>query len=85
MLKAYHVVSFRKPFLLDYAHWPQGRLERIEYNEYLRILEKGHRIRAVLVESTAISVDTPEDLRIVRERMAADSLWPQYRKTEVRA
>jgi len=79
MLKAYHVVAFRKPFLLEYARWPQGRLERIEYNEYLRILEKGHQIRAVLVESTAVSVDTEEDLRIVRERMATDSLWLQYR------
>lgn len=78
MLKAYHVVSFRKPFLLEYAGWPQGRLEQIEFNEYLRILERGHRIRAVQVNSTAVSVDTMEDLLAVRQRMASDDLWRQY-------
>ncbi len=84
MLKAYHVVSFRKSFLREFAQWPQGCLEHIECNEYLRILEKGHRIRAVLVNSTAISVDTEDDLRIVRERMASDDLRPRY-QSEVRA
>lgn len=84
MLKAYHVVSFRKPFLLEFARWPQGRLERIEFNEYLRILERGHRMRAVQVESAAVSVDTMEDLLAVRQRMASDDLWLQY-QSEVRA
>ena len=78
MLKAYHVVAFRKPFLLDYAHWPPGRLERIEYNEYLRILERGHRIRAVQVKSEAVSVDTPEDLALVRILMERDPLVCRY-------
>ncbi len=78
MLKAYHVVSFRKPFLLEYAQWPPGRLEQIEYNEYLRILERGHRLRAVQVESVAVSVDTMDDLLAVRTRMAADDLRPRY-------
>lgn len=49
MLKAYHIIPFRKEFLLKYASWDKGRLERIEYNEYLRILEKGYDIRAVQV------------------------------------
>ena len=40
----------------------------IEYNEYLRILERGYRIRAVHVESDAVSVDTQEDLEFVREK-----------------
>ncbi len=84
MLKAYHVVSFRKPLLLAYAQWPQGRLERIEYNEYLRILERGHRIRAVQVESAAVSVDTPEDLAVVRRLMEADTLRRRYQEQEVR-
>ena len=62
MLKAYHIVPFRKSFLLEYAQWEKGVLERIEYNEYLRILERGHKIRAVHVESDAVSVDTADDL-----------------------
>ncbi|MEK7745654.1 MAG: hypothetical protein AAB576_03235, partial [Elusimicrobiota bacterium] len=61
-----------------YAGWPKGRLERIEFNEYLRILEKGRKIKAVRVESGAVSVDTPEDLEFVRKKMAQDDLFPQY-------
>ena len=78
MLKAYHIVPFRKEFLLRYASWEKGALERIEYNEYLRILEKGHRIRAVRVESDALSVDTPADLEYVRGQMLLDTFYPMY-------
>lgn len=78
MLKAYHVLTFRRDFLLAYSTWPRGRLEMIEYNEYLRILERGERISAVYVESDAISVDTPKDLEWVRLRMAHDPLLPLY-------
>jgi len=78
MLKAYHIVPFRKDFLLQFAKWPRGRLEALEFNEYLRILEKGHRIRAVHVESSAVSVDTPDDLAFVRQRMESDPLFGRY-------
>ncbi|MBT3261222.1 3-deoxy-manno-octulosonate cytidylyltransferase [bacterium] len=75
MLKAYHIVPFRKSFLLQYAAWPKTKLEKIEYNEYLRILEKGYKIKAVKVESEAVSVDTKEDLIFVRKEMEKDSLY----------
>jgi len=78
MLKAYHILPFRKAFLLDYSTWDHGTLEQIEYHEHLRILERGHAIRAVEVESSAISVDTPEDLELVREQMKSDSVFSQY-------
>lgn len=78
MLKAYHIVPFRKQFLLEYAQWDKGALERIEFNEYLRIIEHGERIRAVIVESDAVSVDTPEDLEYVRQEMLNDLWFPKY-------
>jgi len=78
LLKAYHIVPFRKHFLLEYASWEKGELEQIELNEYLRILERGHRIRAVRVESDAVSVDTEEDLIFVREEMQKDQLVKSY-------
>lgn len=81
MLKAYHILPFRKEFLLRFAAWEKGTLERIEFNEYLRILEKGHRIRAVHVASDALSVDTPEDLEYVRRKMLADPYYPRYQQT----
>ncbi len=78
MLKAYHIVPFRKAFLLEYARWEKSELEQIEYNEYLRILEYGHKIRAVHVESDAVSVDTVEDLKYVREKMKIDPFVKFY-------
>jgi 3-deoxy-manno-octulosonate cytidylyltransferase (CMP-KDO synthetase) len=78
MLKAYHIVPFRKEFLLQYAGWDKGELEQIEFNEYLRILEKGHNIRAVHVESDALSVDTESDLDYVREKMKDDDFFSLY-------
>lgn len=79
MLKAYHIVPFRKKFLLEYAQMNRGSLEKIEFNEYVRILENGERIRAVYVESDAVSVDTPEDLQYVREVMPYDLWFHQYK------
>ena len=79
MLKAYHVVPFRKKFLLEFSQWDKGSLEKIEFNEYLRILENGERIRAVYVESDAVSIDTPEDLQYVREVMPYDVWFPLYK------
>ena len=79
MLKAYHIVPFRKKFLLEFAQMDRGSLEKIEFNEYVRILENGERIRAVYVESDAVSVDTPEDLQYVREVMPHDLWFQQYK------
>jgi 3-deoxy-manno-octulosonate cytidylyltransferase (CMP-KDO synthetase) len=78
MLKAYHIVSFKKNFLLTYATLEQTPLEKIEFNEYLRVLENGYKIQGVLVESDAISVDTVDDLEKVRELMAGDIWYPKY-------
>ena len=79
MYKAYHILPFRKSFLLEYASWPKGHLEQIEYHEHLRILEKGYTIRAVEVESDAVSVDTPEDLQFVKEKMINDPFFSEYK------
>ena len=78
MLKAYHIVPFRKKFLLLFTQLEKGILEVIEYNEYLRIIEHGFKIRAVHVESDAISVDTVEDLEYVRTLMPKDVWFSQY-------
>jgi 3-deoxy-manno-octulosonate cytidylyltransferase (CMP-KDO synthetase) len=78
LLKAYHIVPFRKDFLIEYSGWSKSILEQIEFNEYLRILEKGYKIRGVHVESTAVSVDTKNDLENVRREMAVDPYFPKY-------
>ena len=78
MLKAYHIIPFKKDFLLKYSNWEPTRLEKIEFNEYLRILEKGYEIKAVEVSSAAISVDTKEDLDIVEKQMKTDEFFHLY-------
>lgn len=78
MAKLCFLVAFRKSFLLQYAAWPPTPLERIEYNEYLRILEHGEKIRAVKIDGARISVDTAEDLEVVRRLMAEDELRKKY-------
>ena len=80
MYKAYHILPFRKVFLHKYVSWHEGKLEQIEYHEHLRILEKGYPIRAVEVASSAVSVDTQEDLRFVREKMLDDPYFNEYKK-----
>ncbi len=79
MLKAYHVVSFRKDFLIKYASLNQTPLEKIEYNEYLRILENGYKIQGVMVDSDSVSVDTQDDLDYVRRLMNIDKIYQYYR------
>jgi 3-deoxy-manno-octulosonate cytidylyltransferase (CMP-KDO synthetase) len=71
------LVAFRTPFLRQYAAWKPTPLEQIEYNEYLRILEHGHRIRAVRIDDAAVSVDTPDDLETVRALMEQDA-WRRH-------
>jgi 3-deoxy-manno-octulosonate cytidylyltransferase (CMP-KDO synthetase) len=78
MWKMCFIVSFRKDFLMQYTTWEQTPLENIEYNEYLRILEHGYKIRAVSVDNAVISVDTMEDLEIIREKMKQDKIKLTY-------
>lgn len=54
--------SFRKDFLLEFTEMEQTKLELVEGIEFLRILENGYRIKAVLTDYNAISVDTLSDL-----------------------
>jgi len=43
----YNTVPFRKKFLLEFTQMDRGSLEKIEFNEYVRIFENGERICAL--------------------------------------
>jgi 3-deoxy-manno-octulosonate cytidylyltransferase (CMP-KDO synthetase) len=62
---------YRRPFLLEYARWPQSTLERAESLEQLRALERGAVIKVVEADSPSIGVDTERDLERVRKIMEA--------------
>ena len=69
------IIPLRKSFLLKNATYPEGKLEHIEFQGHLRILEKGYPIRDVEVASSVVNVDSLEDLRFVREKMLDDPFF----------
>ncbi len=48
-----------------------------------KILEYGYKIKAVKTDTNALSVDTPEDLEIVREMMKKDELFKLYKDCKI--
>lgn len=78
LYKLYNIIGFKKDFLLQFSSWELTPLEKIEYIEYLRAIEHGHRIKAVLVESGIQSVDTPEELETVKNLMREDKIKHLY-------
>ena len=63
--------AYRRNCLLDLARVEPTPLERCEQLEQLRALESGFRIRTVETASAAAGVDTPADLRRVRQLLAS--------------
>ncbi len=54
--------AFRMEALMVFSGLPQGKLERQEKLEQLRLLEVGIPIRVVITDHTCHGVDRPEDL-----------------------
>lgn len=61
------VYAYLKKTLLRFVAIPQGKLERIESLEQLRLLENGIPIRMVKTAYKGIGIDTPEDLEKARK------------------
>ena len=62
------IYGFRRDFLFQFVSMGPSPLEEAEQLEQLRILENGYSIKGVLTDYTPHSVDTPEDLEIVRKK-----------------
>lgn len=67
------IYVYTKDFLMAYVRMPQTPLEISESLEQLRILENGIRLKVVVTryERKGLSVDTPEDLELVRRIVEA--------------
>ena len=61
---------YRRPTLLALSRLRPTPLEQAEGLEQLRALEHGLSIRTVAISTTAPSVDTPDDLALVRELLS---------------
>jgi 3-deoxy-manno-octulosonate cytidylyltransferase (CMP-KDO synthetase) len=68
LLRHVGVYAFTRGFLLEFASWPPGRLEREERLEQLRALERGVRIRVVAGARPFAGIDTPEQLAALERR-----------------
>ena len=62
--------AYSKAALLKFASAREGRNERIEKLEQLRILEMGEKIAIRLVDIAARGIDTAADLQAARARLA---------------
>jgi 3-deoxy-manno-octulosonate cytidylyltransferase (CMP-KDO synthetase) len=63
--------AYRARFLLEFASWPPGALERVEGLEQLRALERGRVIRVLPARGRYLGVDVPEDVEAVEKALAA--------------
>lgn len=61
--------GYRNGFLQEFTKLSPGILERQEKLEQLRALEHGFSISMVITPHDSVSVDTPEDLALVRKIM----------------
>lgn len=68
VLRHVGVYAFTHGFLLDFASWPPGRMERAERLEQLRAVERGVRIRVVTGSRAFSGIDTPEQLAALEAR-----------------
>ena len=67
------IYGFTKRSLLEFVSWKQGKLEKLEGLEQLRILEHGKRIYVNVVSEYCIGIDTLEDLKRVEELLRGKS------------
>jgi len=68
LLRHVGVYGFARDFLLEFAGWPPGRMEREERLEQLRAVERGVGIRVVTGARPFTGVDTPEQLAALEQR-----------------
>lgn len=64
------IYAYRRDFLLRYAAMEQTLAEQVESLEQLRVLENGYKIKVIKTQHEFIGIDTPDDLKHIREYFA---------------
>lgn len=70
--KHHGIYGYRRSFLAVFPTLEEGRWERLEKLEQLRVLEHGYRIKVVVTAHDSVEVDAPEELQRVREILRAE-------------
>lgn len=78
MFKQVCIIPFRRDYLMKYNSMAETPLESIESVDMLRIIENGEKVRMVEIDDGSYSVDTPEDLENVVQKMNDDPLMSAY-------
>lgn len=72
------IMPFRREALLAFSSLEPTPLEIVESIDMNRFLEHGHKVKMVYEEVETYSVDTPEDLIRVEEKMTGDPVMVKY-------
>jgi 3-deoxy-manno-octulosonate cytidylyltransferase (CMP-KDO synthetase) len=64
------IYGYSTKFLFQFVKWKPGVLEQAESLEQLRALENGAKIRVIMTNHAAVSVDTPADVETVERLLA---------------
>jgi len=72
------IISFKRDFLIEFNQMPPTPLELIESVDMLRLLENGLKVKMAFAECSLYSVDTPQDLEFVKQKMANEELMKTY-------
>jgi 3-deoxy-manno-octulosonate cytidylyltransferase (CMP-KDO synthetase) len=63
------IYAFPAEALKNFSAKKKTFFENIEDIEYLRFLEKGYKLKCILLSGKSISVDTPNDLKKVKKKI----------------
>jgi len=77
--------AFRSEFLKTFTQLPQTPLEQIESIDFLRIIEHGYSIRAVLFEQQMVGVDNPENIGQIEEMLKQDPAQAEIYKQLIKS
>ena len=78
--RIYGILAFRWRYLRAFTQHPETRLEQLESCDSNRILDMPfEQFIAPYPYIESFSVDSPEDIRIVEQRMDADEYWKTYK------
>lgn len=69
------VYAYRPQFLLTYCKLPKTPLQQAEDLEQLKVLEHGYKIKAAIVNSSSVGVNTPEDIKKVEQELCRQNSY----------
>ena len=72
------VIPFKRDMLIKYTKLDPTPLETIESVDMNRLLEHGYKVKMIETTFQTLAVDTPEELKIVEEKMKNDPLIKDY-------